>query len=1831
MDFQGQFFYRIENLRSYSSRSLKKTFFEEIWKMETSKKLFGLKAAPLSDSNDSSDVSFEDSGGTISLSIQPNLKPIQPISPIKPSPRDSDRIKSFDDALPKITSILSKFEEIQSIPDHYQGDIFFIPQNSTTDEMSSELARFIDSKDPGDDFNFLVNADGSKEEEDDDDFDILKPNENVLAQIDIVRSSKGKTIDFSKYKIEELDSRIASLVYFILSKNSNREIACFYCLQTLSQLVKNREFAPVSIVFPDYSVKNLFHSLAIHLVTLFPHNPLIESVLYKFSSYDPSAPDAMNLITDDSDEDDDDDSFSDLVAATPSNVIVINWYNNRIVNPLDDFTPKSSNTVTVTVNEPPSTVTYKFSNGNTQLSPNSFTDWILSLNPKKASKHKDALFEKSSSQSPLPPKQGNFLSAMTPIVPDNVLSSNVNNKSVDQDTLINIIEYANQPQILLSYIPNSIDPSLFSLVLPLIQAANSSSVTPLKRGCMYPQIIVNEFDAVQALKNNDGNKLLEVVNDMASRVPKDIPLKAIKALAEKRPFPTISTPIPDNIVAILSLSDLEIALNGRSPLTFERLSREPIITPPFDRQFRACALYHMYSKNSLPPYISFRTAFALAVNLSDTIPDMTSLALSILFEALYGLIDAIPKMTLLECVRNSFLLFGEMLDRLDRYYYSAYAFDAYFLFNPDFSTSSNIAQICQHKGDMVRAVFHLNQTMKLYISTNKADEALYISQVISQIYNDYGMYYDSLSLLTYLLHKPYQISIGRRIEKVTPKRTKTLPPVRRTNTKKPEFDPKPSGTNTLLCGISLADLLIKCQYFKISKSVLDKLHESTDNKLYLRLIDFIIIKRHLRKNNFSKFTNAIPQLTVRTRKNSSGSRLSLLSASTFDTDISTIKLLMTACLTRHLFSKAIFWAEIIIATQTKTALKDIGHAHMCRGEALLNYANLINIQNCPLSVHVPLDSLMLSVGKYKDSHVFHTKTELLAEAAASFKCSRICYGKLGCTRRLIMGTVFYALSVLHNYSIDEILNVGSNKTPKNDDSSSDIFDDKSDDTQIKIEKKNEFSTKGSKGDKNKIKKSKFVNNKNEARADLVIKNPSLEVTPVSGISIPSAATFDKYTINRSNVEEHLSYYSNLIETLSNRAMNPIYIILGEVVISKYNLLQKKVDQSQTRFELAYSNFKKLFTCGGYVIYPDLSNGSYSNFAVQTLNKFYIILENMCHLLLQYKDTSFINKYLLVFDWFNDVSCLLNSVIRTQPKENSHPINSTINVSRDSLESISSPKFPEFMPTIKLSRIDINEDTSFSDDTISHCLVSINANIKLYESQKIQEDEMHEKNRALCKQIESIADKIRQKNQRLIPPETEYSNIKKISPSVSHSIFIHKLFDEIYIYIPESGQKKCIPLSSSKSVAFNVSAKTKAGNDFQFSSSSGIFPSALFEYLSQLLLMDRSNKKLSVQKNAAKNIEISLKKTLFNGVNIDLHPWEKVPDKGNLNSSSSSALTGNPGKGALVTIKTSSKPLIFTTSNDLRFIPFEIIFPQQLVIRCWNFSQLMTPIKAPFRTKFSSVRKNEDIISSDNNTQLELNESKPPAAITKNSGSGFVQPIVLRRRGDFEASSLRSIDLLSYSIVSSGGAFPISPQMVIGEDRSIHYMFPAFLSNKEPTYYSQKYPFCKFIDLKTALCESPKLPRKASTPVKSTPNVQSENKEIRSQTPVKVKTVSPKIIQARPNESESPTGPSSRVLLFIFTYSDMCENHITMRKLSIKYPQSFFMFLPGQVSKEGLKLMKLIFERQKKRISYINDHKFSIELSNHALIARVPFDFITSIQATLIDALNCPVPIICPNY
>ena len=1675
------------------------------------KMTFSISKVSLSGEEEDSDVFFDsddDDNSPLSFSSKPS-SPQKPIIPPPPPMKAENKITSFDDALPKITVILSSLDDYKENLAE-KGEIYFVPEHIASDELSSALNTFANSQDPNVTFEKIA------------DFKAEESHENILAQIDIVRFYKNQKIDFTKYNIKNLDSRISALIYFFLAKNDDRKASLFYYIKSLSEYLKNHSNAPVSSLFPEFTLKNIIHGLCCDLTNLFPHNPLLPSVIHKFSSFDPSAPNLLDLIGEDDEESDSDfsDSFFDEIQtihqrqAPLINPTLVLQSSAPLSNVLDNTQGFQTTNVTITVNEPPSTFTYYLADDSSQLNPNSFIDWIHSFVPSN-SQSRINFFNSASmklTKSDIPNQSDEIHPEMSLVV-DNYLgslegtdaeyeysekSNPVNRKkrvslpSFDQisdsnehstgssfDSVLNLYLSDSSLKELISKIPNYEDnPELFHIQLPLLRRANSLSVSPFTRKCPYPKLLEFEFNGSAALEGSNANKLKEIVDEIFNLVDIEHQNKTqVQRLPKKRKLPNINTPSPDNTIDLIYLCDAEFLLNGRSPITLSRCGRQTNIPVQYDNKTRAEVLFSMYTSHSYPPFITFLASFALALNLSEFRP---SLATDIIFEGIYTLFYNIPQITRWECARNALLFLAELLEKNDCYFYSSILFDSIYLLNPqDVQLSNNIATICHRNHDMVRAVFHYTRSLENFVKKNCVDEALYISQILSQIFSEYKLNKLAINFLSRLLQSSYSLPFGKVPSKQQIANAHGSVKSVTKKTKLKEFKPPPESVNTLLSGITLCDNLIKLRHFSIASQLLTTMKNNTDNIMFQKIFDYLHVRLLLKNNQFDEFMYTIKDIQVKLKPTSSGSRLSLFSASNFDSSLAKIRLIINGCLTRRLFAVALFWSEVYINAQAKFAVKDIGVGFLQRGVSLFQARYQLHAASPPFSLHVlKLSEVMSNAANYAQNRLYNNIDEVLTEALSSLKSAQICLEKVGCARLLTHASLFYADLLLH-YFCDN------------------TFMGEEDPNTVQIE-------------------------------PIVINEPQLEIENNSTPSM-KLVTFPPLTLDSSSVIDELTSLFRRIDQNVNRDMNPIYIIYSQVLKSKLNFLQHKEATAKTLFDYAYSNINKYFVCGGTFVAKDMG--------LKEFDLFNNILNNMC-LLLLFFEKDYINDHLIVFDWRNDIQSLHLNRLRVVPDENKDPIQADFSVSDEYLRSLRSPKFPNFFKIQdkygnKLGGID--SDNQGSNLTISKCLSIINANIHLFEAEKIAEDEMHDNNRALCRQIESEVDKYKRSHETQIPIDTSYDYVYKTVPMFRNAIFVQHIYDCIYIYVPSTGKKRRVLLKPGQKSTFNVLTKKEC---ITYTSTSGLIASDLMADIALFLMCDKKQHHTDYNFSKAYKRCVTAKKTLFGDLNDIFYNWDKVPDD---HLFGESKIFGKGLKGALASIETSPQPTIFVTSGDLRALPFEMMFPNILVLRSWSYSHII--LKPTEELEFPKVS-------------------------------------VCRWKGDAEHlmqnAVQRSREIIRCFVEACGGCFPMQPY-VNGNDRNVCFPFPLFSSNLENNHYISKYPFCNFIDV-----EPNKFPKISSA-------------------------------------------------LFVFTYSDLSEMPLMLESLVSEYPFSFYMFIPAQFVREAFTIMSSIFERHHRRAQYLKDHPNDPSLSRHQLLCKVPFDFVTCLQATLMQQLNCPIALIAPTH
>lgn len=1628
------------------------------------KTVLGLKASPSmlsDDSEESSDFFSSDSDDDGNFPLQPlgsNPPRLSPLVPtvenleapsFMPTPAEN-QISSFDAASLRITQILNSLEDYV-IPPPFKGNLYFVPENAVSEDFSAALNDFVTTKSTKVLSDMLADVDVA---------------DTVLAQIELLRYLEDPTRDLSELSKKDLDSRVKTLIHWVLSHDENLKVSLFHVIHAAEEFVKSPDVAPISSLFEDFSFVAVVHKICVDLVLLFPRHPILPSVLHKFERYDPRASEVLSLAPEDEDSDDSDfdDSFFETIHAMQQQapLISLTLASAHVSNPLENCQPSAGNVVKITVAEPPKTVTYKLPDGSEHWGPNQFADWVASIT------QKNVVVRTPSSVFNVKDK----VTMSDPPVANNN-SDLLEASEVTVETFTDMLQNLGDQQRLLSTFPSTVPPSLFGASLPVLQVLNINAVTPIRKGCLYPKLIKEEFDGHNAVKDDDQEKALSVLSNLMQLVGSDVKTAQIAPLPEKRDLPSLEDTDTTDIVAALALCDVEFILNGRSPLSLMKIGNGPGDSIGMTKDVRREALYHFYAHHNFSAYISFRLAFALALNLAEMRP---ALACDFIFEGVYCLLQTTPEIAQLDCARAALLFFGILLEKIDKYYYAALLFDTYFLINTaDVSNSNTIAQIAQRRRDMARAVFHYKQSMKALAEEGRADSAVYVSHIIVSILTEFGLQKDAFRLLTNLLSSTYKLPVGnRRVKMIQPQGgNRTMPPVRPSsgNKETAPLQPTASAVNTILAGIALADLLVKNKYFKIASLLIEQLKKTTDNGTFIRLTEFIQAKMYLKQNKFKKFLKNIPKLNLRNKRGVTGGKLTIFGASSFDPSMAAVRRIIKGYLERDMFRNAVFWSEVLILS-TRTTLKDLGKAHYLRGIALLTGCEH-TCHSSEISLELPLDELMSSVAKYAQ-HITYTSAELRAEALASLRTARLCFDTVGCYRRTLESSLLYFDVVLCHF---------------------------------------------------------FGNDEGDKIEPLKVKLPRVNVSipgPAGNLSVP----FEEYTISSANVEEHLATMCSSIEQASNKLMDPMLILAAQVMFAKYQLLKSNTNKAQSYLDFAFTNLKRYFMCAGLLIPRDLN--------ILTIRELQRIVRNLCHCLLHF-DKDFINDRLIAFDWLSDIDDLIANRLRNVETENMEPIDAGAVSSMTTYRRLMNCQFPDFTKTLRDGQaLEIEEapNSGLPEESISTQLSLIIANAKLAESQKLSDDEMHERNRALCRQIESLAESNRRINAATIPVDTKYQYLMRTRPMAGNIIFLQHLYKSIYVYVPSSGVVKRVPLKTeSQSTPITFTANRA---QVSYASNSSLFKPEFFSLLSLFTLCDKKQKHSSFNRKSAQAILSQAKQDVFGDIGNDFCELPVVRDDREIGDK---GFFAKSVKGSLYTIKTSEEPITFVTSSDLRCMPLELMFPKQQVLRCSGLVQLML---------------------------------KPTTQIP------YPRMTVCRWKGEashlMESAVKRSCEEIHRFIYTCGGCDEFIPY-VDELERSVCFPYPLFSSNQDNSYYRGKYKFCDFVD------------------------------------------VQPNVV------------PDKVAALFMFTYSDFCEMPLMLERMIREHPFAFYMFIPAQFVRDAFREMIPIFERQQKRISFVNGCTKNGEVpdwvAQHACML-IPYDFCTCLQTTLIQRLGCPIALIAPS-
>jgi hypothetical protein len=256
------------------------------------------------------------------------------------------------------------------------------------------------------------------------------------------------------------------------------------------------------------------------------------------------------------------------------------------------------------------------------------------------------------------------------------------------------------------------------------------------------------------------------------------------------------------------------------------------------------------------------------------------------------------------------------------------------------------------------------------------------------------------------------------------------------------------------------------------------------------------------------------------------------------------------------------------------------------------------------------------------------------------------------------------------------------------------------------------------------------------------------------------------------------------------------------------------------------------------------------------------------------------------------------------------------------------------------------------------------------------------------------------------------------PIVIHTIFVQRLFHSIFIYIPSSGELRRVRLTHGEIQRFTLPGNR---SELHFGTSGTLFDTEFYSLIGMFLLCDKKQRHSGFDRAVALAICQRARTQLFGDIGRSFIPWPIIPDE---------ALFGERKvRGALFSIQTSPDPLLFVTSGDLRGLPFELMFSEQLVLRC---SSLIGLGRRP-----------------DNQRVL-----KPQVTVCRFSGD----PDRL-----MSSAIRRSVEIIQRVLEGCGSENSFVPR-VDERDRRTCLPFPLFSSNTETQSYATRFPFLEVIDV-----------------------------------------------------------------------------------------------------------------------------------------------------------------------
>jgi hypothetical protein len=519
--------------------------------------------------------------------------------------------------------------------------------------------------------------------------------------------------------------------------------------------------------------------------------------------------------------------------------------------------------------------------------------------------------------------------------------------------------------------------------------------------------------------------------------------------------------------------------------------------------------------------------------------------------------------------------------------------------------------------------------------------------------------------------------------------------------------------------------------------------------------------------------------------------------------------------------------------------------------------------------------------------------------------------------------------------------------------------------------------------------------------DIVIGEPRLFMKSSLHIKRRPSCAAPPVVVSQQNACE---FIGGLLASLSQTAAKTMYlpmVIASQILTAKLKILSGNFDPAKQYFDFAFENFQHYFMSGNALSARDLRP--------TMLTFLHGLLMNLCHCLLSF-ERNFVNDRLIVFDWLSDVDSLLVNCLRLVPEDNTNPIEASKILRISTFKSIAPHNLPDFLRTLQLRSDDSGEDST------SALLARARANIRLCELQRLRmeadESTMTAANRSICLRLASCH------ASRPSPIDTPtYTSLIHSASIAKHTIFVQRLFHSIYVYVPHNGALRRVRLTQGTELSFSVSAHC---GDVPFATTSTLFEPDFYALAGMLLLCDKKQRHGGFDASAAADLARRARIALFADIGSDAAAWPVFPDD--------CPFGDRRLRGALFSLETSPDPLLFVTSGDLRGLPIEMMFPAQLVLRCWSFAGL--------------ARRPARVLS-------------PPV------------PTVCRWKGDPDhlmASAIRRSFECVQRLLQGCGAPTLYLPYVDGVERTVCFPFPLFSSNQDDGRYGARFSFCEVIDV-----------------------------------------------------------------------------------------------------------------------------------------------------------------------